>query len=71
MIKLELPDFCQNCPEFEPDVDKNVLKSDDFFGSCKTRVSTIITCTHVGRCLSMMDYIVDRLKEMEKNNAEN
>lgn len=44
MIKLNLPDFCQNCPEFEPDID---------------------------RCLSMMDYIVYRLKEMEKNDAEN
>lgn len=71
MIKIDLPDFCQNCPEFEPDVDKNILKSDTFFGRCETLVDTTVTCTHVQRCLSMMDYIVDRAKEKENNNAKN
>lgn len=71
MIKLDLPDFCQNCPEFEPDVDTNKLANDDFFANRKTLVDTTITCTHVDRCLSMMDYIVDQLKETEKNNVKN
>lgn len=71
MIKLDLPDFCQNCPEFEPDVDTNILTNCDFFANRKTLVDTTVTCMHLQRCLSMMDYIVDREKEKENNNVKN
>ena len=40
MIKLDIPDFCQ---EFEPDVDKNTLKGDNFLGRCKTLVDTTVS----------------------------
>ena len=43
MIKLDIPDFCHNCQEFEPDVDKNTLKGDNFLGRCKTLVDTTVS----------------------------
>jgi hypothetical protein len=68
MIELTIDPYCQNCPEFEPDVDKNVytLNSMDFrLEDPITKCDTTITCKHKLRCKSMMRQLK---KEQEKND---
>lgn len=70
MIELKVCDFCHNCSEFEPTVDRDVLHSDDFYGGHKTMVMTSVTCVHENRCISMMDYLVDRQAKGADGNGE-
>lgn len=53
MIKLDVAPYCQNCPEFESLVDKNVIGriSDIHI------VDTTIRCVHLDRCRNMWLYL--------------
>lgn len=68
MIELTIDPYCQNCPEFEPDVDKDIrtYRSSDFrlIGPI-TECDTTITCKHALRCKSMVRQLK---KEQEKND---
>ena len=67
MIKLEVEDYCQSCPEFEPDVDKDIdryfVDTFDPFDPFDTErrehvvCDTIIRCEHRGRCRSIKTQI--------------
>ena len=50
MIKLDIQDYCCNCPDFEPE--KVVIKS--FW-----EVNTFVQCEHKGKCMA----IAERIKE--------
>ena len=68
MIKLTVDPYCENCPEFEPDVDKDIhtYRSSDFrlIGTV-AECDTTITCKHKLRCESMIRQLK---KEQEKND---
>lgn len=51
MIKLDIDEYCNNCPEFESDVKKDVI----YFGKAPI-VNTIITCEHRERCRSIKNF---------------
>lgn len=69
MIELILDPYCQNCPEFEPEVDKDIREyrsydmrdkhEEKLFTECDTK----IICKHKLRCYSMRNHI---RKELEK-----
>jgi hypothetical protein len=68
MIELTIDPYCQNCPEFEPHVDKDIrtYRSSDFrLIDPVTECDTTITCKHNLRCASMMRQLK---KEQEKND---
>lgn len=62
MIELRIADYCHNCPEFEPDIDKYV------FQGTEPIVKTTVTCEHHQRCESMLSYIKTQLTK-ENGNA--
>ena len=75
MVKLEVEDYCQSCPEFEPDVDKDIRRGyvesfDPFDLERRERVecNTIIRCEHRGRCQSIKSQIERRIMEQRKGN---
>lgn len=62
MIKLELEEYCQNCPDFVSDVDKDYKAefTDDYshFDSSrkiKRTCNTIIRCKYRKRCDELVD----------------
>ena len=52
MIKLYVEDYCQNCPEFEPDVDKKTMHADR-----KLINITDIRCEHRHICDMLINYL--------------
>lgn len=64
MIELKVAGFCNNCPEFEPEVDRDILYSHNFFGEREEQmVLTKVTCIHEHRCRSMVDFLETQRKE--------
>lgn len=61
MIKLEVEEYCDDCPEFDARVEKAVL----FDGYSKEYRNTNITCEHKDKCKRLKDMIE---KEAKKRN---
>lgn len=59
MIRLEVKDYCHNCPGFEPSVSKN-----EIFELNHSEMETIVRCKYKGRCESMVRYLK---KENDRN----
>jgi hypothetical protein len=49
MIKLAVADYCADCPEFEPEVDKTSLYNNCSFIP-EEKTETTIYCVHSSRC---------------------
>lgn len=69
MIELRLDPYCDNCPEFEPVVDRDIREYTNFDMRCGeeikfTECDTTIICAHKLRCYSMRNHIK---KELEKS----
>lgn len=63
MIRLEVEDYCSNCPEFCPDVDRVNTELHSFDeDNVKTIVDTIVTCEHKLRCKSIKKHLETRKK---------
>lgn len=60
MIHLQVEDYCQGCSDFEANVKKNSIFSDDGF----VGTDTVISCDHKTRCA----VIVRHLKEKNENS---
>lgn len=56
MIKLNIDKHCDNCPEFEAEVDKSSMYnySNNFDDHIEAICTTIITCKHKDRCRGMV-----------------
>lgn len=59
MIKLEIADYCQNCPGFEAEVENptliyNALGDVDYLGD------TLIRCEHRERCKNVYKQVKKR-----------
>lgn len=71
MIKLNIEEYCENCPDFEPDVEKEVLTTEDYpyLESTFKYANTIITCKSRDRCNCF--YIDMARNQKEKKEKEN
>lgn len=61
MIKLDVAEYCHDCPEFEPEVlNKNVIYDDD--GECRGLLGTMfVDCEHRHTCRRFMTYLKGQL----------
>ena len=63
-ISLNVEKYCEDCADFEADVDK--IEIDEFDGS--VRCITTVECKNKDRCASMYYYL---LKHVEKKGEKN
>lgn len=63
MIKLNIEDYCQDCPEFEACGDK--LYADNL------STDTFIYCEHKFICRRIHDHLLKKLKETTDGKEEN
>lgn len=70
-IRLIIDEQCQDCSEFEPDIEKNVQFNDYYDNhSHFTMCITEIRCAHACRCQSINRYLErQNRKKKEKNNV--
>lgn len=61
MIKLEVEEYCDDCPEFDAHVEKAVL----FAGYSKKYCNTNITCEHKNKCKRLKDMIEKKAKKID------
>jgi len=54
MITLNIQKYCDNCPEFEPDVFKRTTHT---FDDALTQTDTVISCKHQDRCHEIKKYL--------------
>lgn len=68
MIVLKVEEYCHNCPEFEPDVDKDkeemyeynlMARSESRQVSC----TTTVTCQHRHRCAVIYECATNKARE--------
>lgn len=65
MIELIVNDFCEDCPEFEPDVEKCVIECG--WGNT-LKHDTTIKCKHEDRCVNIVKYMVDQARKQKKES---
>lgn len=65
MIKLKIEDYCQECPDFEVDVNKTVVSN----LPCKT--NTMIRCTNHVRCALLYKHLESCYEEELNKEREN
>ena len=58
-IKLEVKDYCENCKDFEPYIEKNDISW--MMGS--TFVCTTITCERAEICERMLGHLEKKMEE--------
>lgn len=63
-IKLNVKDYCANCPDFKPHVEKESV-TDGYSGNTIVHL-TVITCEHRERCKKMIEYL-EEVKTVEKD----
>ena len=65
-ITLKVEDYCQNCPEFEADVDKTkeiAFTHISFNEEVMISTTTTITCVHRDRCAELRKHIERNIKK--------
>lgn len=65
MISLYVKNYCHDCPEFEPDVEKDTIYSEDFLMERITYIETNIYCKHKDRCASMIKFLKEEKEKSE------
>lgn len=60
MIELYVVDYCQDCREFEPDIEKTDFST---WGGTPMKHDTLIFCKHRYRCNDMVEYLERRMRE--------
>ena len=60
MIRLDIQEYCDNCLDFSPAVDK----PQKLFGSdgAVVQSDTIVTCEHATRCEMIKRYLARKMK---------
>lgn len=71
MITLDIDDYCNNCNEFDADVEKDIVVLNNIQKSNQTcKCNTTITCKHRFRCQNIRGYL-NIQKNGEKNGEKN
>lgn len=61
MINLDVKEYCSNCSEFEPYVDRNIMEYEDFKSlEIRKEVNTIVSCVHKDRCKAITKFLERR-----------
>lgn len=72
MIKLKIEEYCNNCPDFEPEVEKDVAKiaepSESYHTGPKVRVTTNIYCKRRLCCRCLRDSIKKHVDEAKSGD---
>ena len=68
MITLKVEDYCHNCPEFEPDVDKDTQEMVEYNMANRSErrqvfCTTTVTCQHRHRCAAIYEHAAKQVKE--------
>ena len=69
MIELKIEEYCNNCPDFEPEVEKDTAVMSDlalYHTGPKIRVTTNIYCKRRLCCRCLRDSIRDRVNNENK-----
>ena len=67
MIRLYVQNYCHDCPEFDPDVEKDTIYSENYLmGKRTTHTQTDIYCKHKDRCESMIKFLKEKEKEKDE-----
>ena len=67
-IALSIEKYCGNCPDFEPDVEKNECRSFDFsFGGDRVIAETVVMCKYRHRCASQMEYLKEQNRKEKRD----
>ena len=67
MIALDIDDYCNNCNEFDADVEKDMVVLSNIQKSNQTcKCNTTITCKHRFRCQNIRGYL-----NIQKNGEKN
>lgn len=64
MIKLEVKDYCQNCPDFKPVTEQIILSSSGRTDNVN-RCTTYIHCKHENRCANIYRQIIQEKGELD------
>lgn len=62
MIKLEVEEYCQNCPEFEAEVKKSHAIAIGRGLKEEPVNETIVKCEHAVRCEMIMNTVINVLR---------
>lgn len=57
MITLDVEEYCQNCPDFEADVEKTQVFAIGKGMKKETANETVVRCEHSVKCNTMMNYL--------------
>ena len=63
-ISLDIEKYCEDCADFEPNVDK--IEIDEFDGS--VRCITTVECKNKDRCRSIHHYLLNYLEKKGENH---
>jgi hypothetical protein len=63
MIELIVEEYCQECPEFSPDIDKDIARA---WNNGKMIFNTTVFCKYAYRCKQMEKYFSRRWLESGK-----
>lgn len=66
MISLNVKDYCEGCPDFEPETNMDKKLCANGCGQTLMCANTIISCRHLERCQHIMKYLEDRLNKALK-----
>lgn len=66
MIVLDVKEYCQNCPDFDPEVTKEILYSDDFSLGRRKIIYTTVRCKYSNRCHCCVDAFIQVQMEKKK-----
>lgn len=67
MIKFDIQEYCQECMDFHPDVERPVKMHN---GDDVIQTDTIVRCENRGRCAAIKRYL-DKQQKESAQNAEN
>ena len=71
MINLIVEEYCDECPYFKPEVDKEDITCEAlYWADRRVRSNTTITCQHASRCAVIKEYL-NRTKENLNRTKEN
>lgn len=65
MIKLEVPLYCHECPEFNPVTDQIFTHASSINGELLRKTITVVKCKYEDRCKTIYEYM-NTMREKNK-----
>lgn len=69
MFKLEVEEYCKECPDFEVEVEKDTYHYEDYVSNETVyHCQKTIRCKYAKRCKAMLRYLKRKAKEAENEH---